>query len=100
MNAEQLRAMQAPVKARYKENPSSALVTLHAQGTLDTEKITCKLETPRGPIEAGLHPATGGDGQSACSGDMPLEARSTLSPARRRRTTARPLAEIVAAFIR
>jgi uncharacterized OsmC-like protein len=74
MNADQLRALQAPVKARYKEDPSAGLVTLRAHGTLGTEKITCKVETGRALVEAGLHPATGGDGLSACSGDMLLEA--------------------------
>lgn len=74
MNAEQLRALQAPVKARYKENPASALVTLKAQGTLDAETVNCKVHTGLGTAEAGLHPATGGDGKALCSGDMLLEA--------------------------
>jgi uncharacterized OsmC-like protein len=73
MNAEELRAMQAPVKAKYKEDAAAARVTLKAQGKLG-EAITCKLSTGKGLAEAGLHPATGGDGLSLCSGDMLLEA--------------------------
>src|SRR5262249_52635184 len=73
MNAEELRAMQAPVKARYKADPKTGSATLRAQGTLGMENITCKVESFKGSIEAGLHPATGGDGQFACSGDMLLE---------------------------
>jgi uncharacterized OsmC-like protein len=74
MKAEQLRALQAPIKARYSEQPRSALVTLSARSRLGEEHLTCKVETGRALVEAGLHPATGGDGQSACSGDMLLEA--------------------------
>jgi uncharacterized OsmC-like protein len=74
MNADDLRALQAPLKARYREDPSTAVVTLQARGTLSPETIICKVETPRGPVEAGLHPATGGDGREACSGDMLLES--------------------------
>jgi len=74
MKAEELRALQAPVKARYREQPEAALVTLRAQGTLDGDGITCKVQTARAPAEAGLHSATGGDGRSLCSGDMLLEA--------------------------
>ena len=74
MKAEELRALQAPFKARYKDQPATALVTLKAQGTLDPERVTCNVETGRGVAEAGLHPATGGDGRSLCSGDMLLEA--------------------------
>ena len=74
MNAEQLRAMQAPFKARYKDDPAAAKLTLRATGKLGDEKLTCKVETGRAMVEAGLHPATGGDGLSACSGDMLLEA--------------------------
>jgi len=73
MNAEELRAMQAPVKAKYKQDAAAARVTLKAQGKLG-EAITCKLSTGKGLAEAGLHPATGGDGLSLCSGDMLLEA--------------------------
>jgi uncharacterized OsmC-like protein len=74
MNAEKLREMQAPLKARYREDPDSAKHVLKAHGTLGPERLTCRVETPRGPIEAGLHPATGGDGTGACSGDMLLES--------------------------
>jgi len=73
MNAEELRAMQAPLKAKFKEDAGAARVTLKAQGKLG-QAITCKLSTGKGLAEAGLHPATGGDGLSACSGDMLLEA--------------------------
>ncbi len=74
MNAEELKALQAPVKARYRDDPSAGRITLRARGALGTEAITCKVETGRALVEAGLHPATGGDGLSACSGDMLLEA--------------------------
>jgi uncharacterized OsmC-like protein len=74
MNAEELRALQAPLKARYKDDPSAGRVTLRARGGLGSEAITCKVETGRALVEAGLHPATGGDGHAACSGDMLLEA--------------------------
>ena len=73
MNAEQLKTMQAPIKAKYKENPASATVTLRAQGRIG-EGIACRVETGKALVEAGLHPATGGDGSLACSGDMLLEA--------------------------
>src|ERR1700686_4996096 len=74
MNAEQLRAIQAPIKARYAREPVAALVTLSARSRLGEEGVTCRVETGRALVEAGLHPATGGDGRSACSGDMLLEA--------------------------
>jgi uncharacterized OsmC-like protein len=74
MNAEELRARQGPLKARYRADPTAAALTLTAAGTLDVERLACRLERPGGPIEAGLHPAAGGDGTSACSGDMLLEA--------------------------
>jgi uncharacterized OsmC-like protein len=74
MNADELRALQAPVKARYREQPAAALVTLRSSGTLGAEGITCKVATGKALVEAGLHPATGGDGLAACSGDMLLEA--------------------------
>jgi uncharacterized OsmC-like protein len=74
MNAEELRALQAPLKARYRDDPSAGRVTLRAEGSLGAEAITCKVETGRAVVEAGLHPATGGDGLAACSGDMLLEA--------------------------
>src|ERR1700750_2685957 len=73
MNAEELRSLQAPVKERYRRQPETALFTLRAEGRLG-EGVTCKIETGKAPITAGLHPATGGDGLSACSGDMLLEA--------------------------
>ena len=73
MNADEIRSLQAPIKERYRENPKTALVTLRAQGRAG-EGVTCKLETGQGLVEAGLHPATGGDGLGACSGDMLLEA--------------------------
>ena len=73
MTAEDLRSLQAPVKAQYRERPESALVTLHAEGRVG-KNVTCKIETGKARVEAGLHPATGGDGSSACSADMLLEA--------------------------
>jgi uncharacterized OsmC-like protein len=73
MNADELRSLQAPLKAQYRERPETALVTLQAEGRLG-ENVTCKIETGKVQAEAGLHPATGGDGQSACSADMLLEA--------------------------
>jgi uncharacterized OsmC-like protein len=69
-----LRAMQAPIKERYKSQPEAALVTLKARGTLDDASIACKVETGRALAVAGLHPATGGSGLELCSGDMLLEA--------------------------
>ena len=73
MNAEELRSMQAPLKQQYREHPEAALITLRAEGRLG-DGISCKLETGKALVEAGLHPATGGSGASACSGDMLLEA--------------------------
>jgi len=73
MDRDQLRAMQAPLKERYVEEPAAAVITLHAEGTLG-EGISCKVATGRAIAEAGLHPATGGDGSLLCSGDMLLEA--------------------------
>jgi uncharacterized OsmC-like protein len=74
MKADELRALQAPVKGRYCDDPAAALVTLQAKGTLDGDGLTCRVQTARALVEAGLHPATGGDGLSVCSGDMLLEA--------------------------
>jgi uncharacterized OsmC-like protein len=74
VKAGDLRALQAPLKERYRETPDAALITLRAHGRLGDEGLTCKVETGRALVEAGLHPATGGDGLSACSGDMLLEA--------------------------
>jgi uncharacterized OsmC-like protein len=74
MDGNELRAMQAPIKQRYKDDPNAAVVTLRAKGTLDDSNIACKLETGRALAAAGLHPATGGSGMELCSGDMLLEA--------------------------
>lgn len=74
MNADQLKAMQAPVKDRYRSEPASALHTMRVEGQLRMDQVTCVVKTPRQPIEAGLHPAAGGTGEFACSGDMLLEA--------------------------
>ena len=74
MDAAELRAMQAPIKDRYKSDPGAALITLKAKGTLDDSNIACKVETGRALAVAGLHPATGGSGLELCSGDMLLEA--------------------------
>jgi uncharacterized OsmC-like protein len=73
MNADELRSLQAPLKAQYRESPDTALVTLRAEGRIG-QNVICKIETGKGRLETGLHPATGGDGQSACSADMLLEA--------------------------
>src|SRR6266496_4260262 len=73
MDADELRSLQAPLKTQYRERPETAVVTLHAEGRIG-ENITCKIETGKARVEAGLHPATGGDGKSACSADMLLEA--------------------------
>ena len=73
MNANELKALQAPLKERYRDKPETALITLKAEGRLG-EGVTCNVETGRKLVQAGLHPATGGDGMSACSGDMLLEA--------------------------
>jgi uncharacterized OsmC-like protein len=74
MTADELRALQAPHKERYRTNPASAVQTLHAQGELNQGKVTCVVKTPRGPVEAGLHPSAGGSGEFACAGEMLLEA--------------------------
>jgi uncharacterized OsmC-like protein len=74
MDADALRTLQAPLKQRYRETPDAAVVTLKAKGELGDESLTCKVETGRALVEAGLHPASGGDGIAACSGDMLLEA--------------------------
>jgi len=73
MTADTLRSLQAPLKSQYRERPETASVTLRAEGRVG-ENVTCKIETGKARVEAGLHPATGGDGQSACSADMLLEA--------------------------
>jgi uncharacterized OsmC-like protein len=74
MDANALRALQAPHKARYKDDPGAALITLKAEGQIDKASIACKVETGRALAVAGLHPATGGSGAELCSGDMLLEA--------------------------
>ena len=74
MNADELRALQAPIKERYKSDPKAAVITLKAKGSLDDTNIACKVETGRAIAMAGLHPATGGSGLELCSGDMLLEA--------------------------
>ena len=73
MKADQLRALQAPLKQKYRDQPQTAMITLKAQSRIG-EGITCKVETGQALVEAGLHPSTGGDGLSTCSGDMLLEA--------------------------
>src|SRR5918995_4864409 len=73
MNAQELKALQAPIKERYKKDPAAAVITLRAQGRIG-EGIACRVDTGRAMVEAGLHPATGGSGLQACSGDMLLEA--------------------------
>jgi len=74
MDAAELRALQAPIKERYKADPKAGFITLKAKGTLDDANIACKVETGRALTVAGLHPATGGSGLELCSGDMLLEA--------------------------
>ena len=73
MNAAELKDLQTPIKARYRDNPDAAVITLKARGAIG-EGVTCSVETGRALVEAGLHPATGGTGLHACSGDMLLEA--------------------------
>ena len=95
MNAEELKTLRAPIKERYKNDPTAAVVTLRAQGRIG-EGIACRVDTGRALVEAGLHPASGGTGQQACSGDMLLEASSpkaistfaARSACRRRRRSA------------
>ena len=74
MDAGQLRELQAPLKARYQDEPEAARITLRASGRLSEDGVACRVETGKALVEAGLHPATGGDGMQACSGDMLLEA--------------------------
>jgi uncharacterized OsmC-like protein len=74
MDATELRALQAPIKERYKTDPATAVITLKAKGSIESEGIACKVETGRALAVAGLHPATGGSGLELCSGDMLLEA--------------------------
>ena len=73
MTADEIKSLQAPLKERYQKRPDTAPITLRAEGRIG-EGVTCKVETGKAPVEAGLHPATGGDGLAACSGNMLLEA--------------------------
>src|SRR3954469_6308470 len=73
MNSDELRAVQAPLKERYRSEPDQALITLKAEGRIG-ERVTCNIQTGKALVEAGLHPATGGTGTFACSGDMLLQA--------------------------
>ncbi len=74
MDAAQLREAQQPLKDRYREDPDAAVITLRAEGSLADDEVACSVQTGRALVEAGLHPATGGDGSLACSGDMLLQA--------------------------
>lgn len=73
MNSEKLRELQSPLKSKYKKEPDAAVITLSSRGKIG-EGVTCKVDTGKAMVEAGLHPATGGDGMAACSGDMLLDA--------------------------
>ena len=79
MLADELRALQAPLKEKYKRQPDEALVTLRASGSLDLSGVSCRVDTGRALVDAGLHPASGGNGMQACSGDMLLEALSACA---------------------
>lgn len=74
MDRDQLRGLQQPIKQRYRTDPAAALVTLRAEGDLDEQEVACSVATGRDLVQAGLHPATGGSGSLACSGDMLLQA--------------------------
>lgn len=74
MDGDELRQLQGPLKERYRAEPSEAVITLHAEGSLADSDVSCSVQTGRALVEAGLHPATGGDGTLACSGDMLLQA--------------------------
>ncbi len=74
MDAEALRGLQAPLKERYRTEPDAAIITLRAKGEIGLQGLSCKVDTGKALVTAGLHPATGGDGSLACSGDMLLEA--------------------------
>lgn len=74
MRREELQAAQAPLKQRYRDDPGAGIVTLRAEGEVDDLAVTCSVQTGRALVEAGLHPASGGDGSLACSGDMLLQA--------------------------
>jgi len=74
VDAQELKEIQSPLKARYRQDPAAAMITLEAEGRLGREEVSCSVATGRAIVEAGLHPATGGDGSFACSGDMLLQA--------------------------
>jgi len=74
MSREELQALQTPLKDRYRDNPETAVVTMSAQADLDSTSVSCSVQTGRALVQAGLHPASGGDGTLACSGDMLLQA--------------------------
>src|ERR1700744_698899 len=74
MSREELQAVQTPLKQRYREDPGAAVVTMRAEGDVDASAVSCSVQTGRALVEAGLHPASGGDGTLACSGDMLLQA--------------------------
>ena len=74
MDGDELRRVQQPIKERYRAEPAAAVVTLRADGSLSDQEVSCSVQTGRALVEAGLHPATGGDGSFACSGDMLLQA--------------------------
>src|SRR5271165_5167604 len=74
MDGDELRQLQGPLKEQYRADPSAAAITLHAEGSLAESDVSCSVQTGRALVEAGLHPATGGDGTLACSGDMLLQA--------------------------
>jgi uncharacterized OsmC-like protein len=74
VRSDELRALQTPIKAKYREDPAAASVTLRAEAELDSESVSCSVQTGRALVEAGLHPGSGGDGSLACSGDMLLQA--------------------------
>ena len=84
MDKEALRALQAPIKDKYRANPGAALITLKAQGSIDEQAIACRVETGRALAIAGLHPATGGSGLELCSGDMAHHAFESHCPRGRR----------------
>jgi uncharacterized OsmC-like protein len=79
MNAEDLRRLQTPLKAQYREKPATSQATLKATAALNPDRLSCTVQSWAGPVEAGLHPKTGGDGQLACSGDMLLEALASCA---------------------
>jgi hypothetical protein len=90
VDAKELRALQAPLKVQYRTDPDAAVVTLRAEGSVADSEVSCSVQTGRALVDAGLHPATGGDGSLACSGDMLLQARlrDGAQPCRCRRARA------------